>query len=311
MTTHPATGVDQGAPGVVSGLDVSTSDGAAVTVGAGLACDALGRELRLAEPVTAAVPPGPLHRVVIAADDGPAAVRVEPLTLRRPLPTSASVPLGEVHLRSRVASAYFGDEWDSAGRPLSEGLRSGVWRAGPPAPAAEPVPLAVLGWTGAALAFLDTWTARRERTGGAYWPGRLEIRPWPVFLAQVLQFQDQVAGAAAGSLLDAGFVDLPPAGYLTVDPDAPLHDQLDVRFGAGVDLRLCAARRDQLGRELSRMRDMRRISLVQGLDDPAARQQVDVLVPNGIVGTTLTGIEVRAWTDWVLFRRRCWRLDER
>ena len=131
-----------------------------------------------------------------------------------------------------------------------------------------------------------------------YWAGRTELRPWPVFLAQVLQFQCQLAdlgvtlpGPAAPPaawtqiLLNAGFVTVPPAGYLAVDPGSgiALRQQCQALLGNGVDLRFCAVRRDQIAHELERAQHMNRISLIQGLRNQADREQVDILVPDGVL----------------------------
>lgn len=276
---------------------------------------------------------------------------LRPLVLGRPLVTSTAVSLGPVHLRSRVASAWFAGE-DAAGGSLlsSAGLASNVWCLGAPALVGDCVPLAVLGWQAGSIAFLDQWTARRERMEPPprlYWAGRMEMRPWPAFLAQVLQFQCQLAGLpaappgggggtdpctdakslldqstaliqellgklddpevtqAAGELvgkvldvlnapapatvgrvlIDGGIVELPAAGYLPVDPNAtsPLRDQVQSLMGAGVDLRFCAVRRDQIAHELERAQHMQRISLLRGLDDPSRLEEVDILVPDGEV----------------------------
>jgi len=126
-------------------------------------------------------------------------VLLAPLVLRNPLPASSAVKLGDVHLRSRVASAYFADEWDDGGSLLSAaGLRSPAWCLGAPPLLGQLVPLAVLGWKATTITVLDMWTARRERMETPprrYWQGRMEMRPWPVFLAQVLQFQCQLRKA--------------------------------------------------------------------------------------------------------------------
>ncbi|MGH8931500.1 MAG: hypothetical protein ACRDZO_12955, partial [Egibacteraceae bacterium] len=275
-----------------------------------------------------------------------------PLSLRRPLVTSSAVTLSGTHLRSRVASAYFADEWDAGGSLLSAaGLRANVWCLGAPALLGEIVPVGVLAWTGGAIAFLDQWTARRERIETPprmYWAGRMELRPWPVFLAQVLQFQCQLAGiplappqeggggngdpcadakglldellgqlpdpeseahtelrqrverfkasvaeallasppsGVAKILIDGGVVELPPAGYLPVDLTSglTLREQVRHLMGAGVDLRFCAVRRDQIAHELERAQHMSRISLLKGLDDPSQLEKVDILVPDGEV----------------------------
>lgn len=146
---------------------------------------------------------------------------LHPLVLQRPLVTSTAVSLGPVHLRSRVASAYFADEDAAGGSLLSgPGLASGVWCLGAPALAADCVPLGVLGWQGGSIAFLDQWTARRERMEPPprrYWAGRMEMRPWPAFLAQVLQFQCQLAGLPAA----------PPGGGGEADPCADARSLLD------------------------------------------------------------------------------------
>jgi hypothetical protein len=143
---------------------------------------------------------------------------------------------------------------------------------------------------------LDEWTARRERIESpprAYWAGRMELRPWPVFLAQILQFQCQLADlgqpapASTRVLLDGGIVELPSAGYLPVDiaSGTALRTQLQGLLGDGVDLRLCAVRRDQIGHELERAQHMNRISLIRGLSNSVDRELVDILVPDGTLET--------------------------
>jgi len=308
-----------------------------------------------------------------------------PLVLHRALIGSSSVTLTDAHLRSSVASAYFADEWDAGASLLSAtGLSSNVWCRGAPPLVGDLVPLGVLGSKGGSVGFLDEWIARRERMQSSphlYWQGRMEMRPWPVFLAQVLQFQCQLAealtapapvdgddpcvdahallgestkvieglvrqlatigwnpddttdldgralargtlafdafkkkvdrvmgghlaGAAASGvlgtsfgasggfggaggpahvLIDRGIVELPAAGYLPIDLAArrSLRDQVERLLGAGVDLRFCAVRRDQIAHELERAQHMQRISLLRGLDDPNAIERVDILVPDG------------------------------
>jgi hypothetical protein len=84
-------------------------------------------------------------------------------------------------------------------------------------------------------------------------------------------------------LIDGGIVELPPAGYLPVNPG----DQLDIPeqvrrwMGPGVDLRFCVVDSDDVPRELVGAQHMDRISLLTGIDDPAAKPPVDVLVPDG------------------------------
>ena len=244
----------------------------------------------------------------VAATDRPYIVdgvtlSLRPLKLDHPLPTLAGVTRPDVHLRSQVASAFFADEWSRGGSLLSaSGLRALVWCAGATsASAGDCVPVGVLGWDGSAITFLDEWIARRERIETpprVYWAGRMELRPWPVFLAQVLQFQCQLAdlgvtlpgpGAPPAAwtqiLLKAGFVTVPSAGYLAVDPGSgiALRQQCQALLGDGVELRFCAVRRDQIAHELERAQHMNRISLIQGLRNQADREQVDILVPNGVL----------------------------
>jgi hypothetical protein len=123
-------------------------------------------------------------------------VRALPLVLRTPLATSTAVALDRTHLRSRVASAYFADERDRVASLISgAGLRSPVWCFGAEGASGQDVPLAVVARAGSSTVFLDAWTARRERIdtpARRYWQWRLAMRPWDVFLAQVLQFQCQL-----------------------------------------------------------------------------------------------------------------------
>jgi hypothetical protein len=220
-------------------------------------------------------------------------------------------------LRSRVASGWFarerGGTGDTASLLSGAGLRRTAWGRGALAPESLGVPLAVLGWSGSAVTLLDSWTVRRERLeppAASYWSGRLERRPWPVFLAQVLQFQSQLAdsgidplggpgspgaGTSAGAptaprSLPEVFVELPSAGYLPVTATSGLglRHELEGWFGSGVDLRVCAVGRDQVAGELDGAQHLDRISLVPK-GDPARREPVDVLVPDGSLETTPAG----------------------
>ncbi len=124
------------------------------------------------------------------------ALQARPLVLSSPLPTSTAVLLDTIHLRSRVASAYFADERAQPASLISQaGLASSVWCAGAQASAGGFVPLGVVARSGQTVRFLDLWTARRERGEThpvRYWRNRLAMRPLDVFLAQVLQFQCQL-----------------------------------------------------------------------------------------------------------------------
>lgn len=297
------------------------------------------------------------------------AVRAVPLTLSTALPRSTAVALTGVHLRSRVASAYFADDAGRVGSLISrDGLASGAWCLGASPLGGTDVPVAVVARSGDATLFLDAWTARRERMEAPprqYWAWRMAMRPWPVFLAQVLQFQCQLrslfqAGGPVGepdpcaevrgvardatvavaelmdyygkvserlatfrslaptaavaaelpvlkgglsglkilkdrldvavqvpaqlgrALIRGGIVELPPAGYLPVAPGSALTANQQVRqlLGEGVDLRFCVVRADCVPHALEEAQHMERISLLQGLDDPRSKPQVDVLVPD-------------------------------
>jgi hypothetical protein len=119
-----------------------------------------------------------------------------PLTLGQ-LVTSSSVLLTGTHLRSRVASAYYAAEAAAGGSLISAaGLATDTWCLGATAVTGDAIFLGVLARSGGCTLFLDEWTARRERIETSpqrYWAGRMAMRPWNVFLAQVLQFQCQLA----------------------------------------------------------------------------------------------------------------------
>ncbi len=293
-------------------------------------------------------------------------LRALPLTLTTPLPASTAVTLSQIHLRSRVASAYFADEALRIGDLISKaGLASAVWCAGAAAAGGSFVPLGVLARSGSATVFLDGWTARRERIDAQprrYWQWRMMMRPWDVFLAQILQFQCQLRDAfttapvdigddpcdqlrklvlEAGSvmqkleahykltteklagtaladdpdlkfaggnaqiqsvlgklvsakdtitllptsrvLIERGIVELPSAGYLPVVPGAAMtvNEQVRALMGEGVDLRFCVVRPDFVAHALEEAQHMQRISLLKGLDNTSALEEVDVLVPDG------------------------------
>jgi hypothetical protein len=253
------------------------------------------------------------------------------------LPVSGSVPFDDRHLRSRVASAFFAAEREAVASRISRtGLATPIWCAGAAPVGGDEVPLAVLDRAGDVTTLLDAWTARRELQESSprrYWQWRMAMRPWDVFLAQMLQFQcqlldlgdaasdadrralraaadalgrvtadpegkiaavrarlaralDTTPAAGTGSLLlDSGIVELPPAGYLPIDLARPVQDQLRAFFGPGVDLRFCVARPDHVPEVLQEAQHLDRISLTRGLDDPDRRETVDVLVPDGVIGT--------------------------
>jgi hypothetical protein len=145
----------------------------------GRVCDATG--------VTAADRPWRIEGILLG---------LVPLT-PGPLATSSSVPLTPTHLRSRVASAYFETERQAGGSLIcAAGLATGTWCLGATAVTGDAIFLGVLARTGGSTLFLDEWAARRERietSAQRYWAGGMAMRPWNVFLAQVLQFQCQLS----------------------------------------------------------------------------------------------------------------------
>ncbi|MGW3668126.1 hypothetical protein [Streptomyces sp. NPDC005141] len=226
-------------------------------------------------------------------------LRLRPLTLNSPLPSSAALLLEHKHLRSRVAAAYFADERAAASSPMSAALlASETWCRGGTGPVGNEVPLAVLARSGRTTVFADAWTARRElldTPARNYGDSRLSMRPRGVFTAQIAQFQCQLASLtyaglpsspAVRILADAGVVELPPAGYLPVDPAGDLCRQVASLLGPGVDLRFVPVPADQVPHEVEEVQHRDRISLLAGLDDPSAKPGVDVLVPDGRITTS-------------------------
>ena len=140
-------------------------------------------------------------------------LRARPLTLSTPLPAAAALALTGVHLRSRLASAWFADEALGLGEPISaDRLRAALWCGGAVGPGAGEVPLGILVREGTVSRFVDQWTARRERMETPpkhYWQWQLAMRPWAVFMAQVLQFQCQLRDSVSGVPAGGGGTDDP------------------------------------------------------------------------------------------------------
>jgi hypothetical protein len=136
-------------------------------------------------------------------------VRAVPLVLQTPLPHSKIVPIAtKKHLRSRVASAYFEDERHRIASMISKfGLAQEVWCLGADAASGACLPIGVIARAGATTVFLDPWIARRERMDSSprrYWQWRMMMRPWDVFLAQILQFQCQLRDLFGGDFTPEG-----------------------------------------------------------------------------------------------------------
>ncbi len=218
--------------GVVHGLGVRLV-GAKLEVAPGLAISPHGRLLLLTStlevPLAAQLPPGTkdgfwrveLHWAMGTSGsapvygslcndscaDGGATIqpwRDEGVELRLvvdSLPGLDGVPLAR--RRNWLASAYFERE-RAAGQPwvvpVGQGnpvnLWSHDWEDGTPLPGEAGVPLGLVqlitdGYD------LDVWAARRLVDGpaaGSAWRERLALRPWAIFLAQILQFEAEITG---------------------------------------------------------------------------------------------------------------------
>jgi hypothetical protein len=168
-------------------------------------------------------------------------LRAIPLQLVTPFPTSKVVPIGgNAYLRSKVAHSWFADEARKHPDSISRlGLLSDIWCLGSSYDSSCcEVPLAVIARAGTSTIFLDPWIVRRERMDAParrYWQWNMRMRPWDVFLAQILQFQCQLADALGGVTTPGG---------RDVDPCAPhfgaLREASD--FIASVKSGLAAAR---------------------------------------------------------------------
>jgi hypothetical protein len=122
-------------------------------------------------------------------------LRLRPLTLE--LPASTAVQLTSKHLINRVASGYFAAEPGLTPAALSAaGLASDLWCRPAGLYERDEVVIGLL-IRDAGKNRIDAWSARRERMdtqARGYWQGRMAMRPWNVFVAQILQFQCQLAG---------------------------------------------------------------------------------------------------------------------
>jgi hypothetical protein len=239
-----------GGAGVVEGMGV-TLDGDTLTIDPGLAVDDRGRPLRSRTPGTVSlqgrqVPPDGFWWVTAQraswqygqetvagalCDDPCGGGSVgRPFTaegVRFDVSSDVRAGLdarGWLEKRSWLARELFGDEQVTAGRWTAlDAAGSALYRQSwaPPAAAAGGGGLVRLGvvipQSSAGGHQLDLWTARRDRAGAPpvdYWQWRLGMRPWQVFVAQILQFQAMLA-----ERLD---LKNSPAGWMSV-----VLDQLD------------------------------------------------------------------------------------
>lgn len=259
-------------------------------------------------------------------------LRARPVNLVLP-PVAGSTDL---HLRSRLATAWFRRETATRGGLIPDGgtARSG-WCATADIGTAQEIPLALALLRNGAWVALDQWAVRRERMTPAplgFWQGRLGMRRHEVFLAEVLQFQCQLSdilagiipappaatppncadliaqldltdeqraaleklleGISSGSgpapgttgwLFEKGIVELPPAGFLPVDPSGTtsLRDQIAALLGPLPEFRMMAAPADVIPHAFEEARDMRRIPLVADLlQGGETRPQLEIFIPD-------------------------------
>ncbi|MFD0270383.1 hypothetical protein ACFVGY_28055 [Streptomyces sp. NPDC127106] len=285
-------------PGTVEGYEVTVQDGT-LRVGAGLAVNAEGRPLRSERLVTlplTGLKPGLdgfwwVEVAPATRDHGEAPVQGsycdDPCsgtgTTRHPY-TAEGVRIRLVEdtergldgqlpaaRRNFLASRVFGAERTAhSAWPYGTAAATLPRSWGPPAAApsrSAAVRLAVLlRVPGTADGFeVDVWTARRDRGAAPpyrYGQSRLGMRPWDVYIAQILQFQSQLAqvlaareaqgaSGASGAPGATGPREGPGAGSAAAGPGiGPLLEQLAL---LGDQQFLRTRTKDQLGREVARI----------------------------------------------------------
>ncbi|MER7756237.1 hypothetical protein [Kitasatospora sp. NPDC097643] len=383
-----------GGPGVVEGFQLSVDRGV-LQVGAGLAIDSAGRPLRSGRQVSLSLKKlkpenDTFWWVVVSPADwqyGEAAVQgllcEDPCTggttnrqftaegVRVALVPDTSPDLGAVQAARRrnwLASRLFAQEqrldtpWLDTPSVLPSDWEPPIVYGRPPVRLGVVIPIGndPTQWV------VDTWTARREVGAPPperWWQGQLGMRPWHVFVAQILQFQAQLAEwrgeladlaanaaaeeelartraelleivakaattrsqvalamkakveeaienvgkrieeARAGQqqqpapLVDRGFDELPPAGYLPVKADGGQHLLREVPrlLGVGEQLPLrlhfCECTRADVAEAVQQAQHRDRIKIDSMAD-------VDILIP-------VTGFGANdSWTGgWVAFAR--------
>ncbi len=140
--------------------------------------------------------------------DSAANLRVTGVILRaRPISLQPEAIPGatDLHLRSRIAAAYFARQKEERRTLLvNGGLGNGDWCGTAPFLPGSEIPLGIVMLRNKRWIVLDQWTVRRERMVSpphAYWQGRLGMRPMDAFLGEVLQFQCQLSDQISESPL--------------------------------------------------------------------------------------------------------------
>lgn len=106
-----------------------------------------------------------------------------------------------------------------------------------------------------------------------------------------------VGSPGRGLLTEAGFYELPPAGYLPLSEGcSEPADEVQKMFGPQVTLRFCACRPDYVAHAVEEAQHLDRIPLTASRPP---KPQVDVLVPDG----AWTGGKLTTPHNWVAFHR--------
>lgn len=308
-----AAGVGRGGgAGVDSGYELTlrVKEGDLV-VGPGTARAGSGRPLILSRPTTVPLPQSGETWVVTLVPDESRTAEVDQLIgdlcgdpcdgerATRPylaegvrvelVESVPAAPARPEQLRSTLASQYFDRESQRPGAhpgPPADLRAPAFWGVTGVPDTTDRVPIGLLFHSPTGEWGLDVWAARRDRMelpARRWWDEGLGLRPWPVFVAQVLQFQAHQAVTARGINLDeAGFVELPSAGYLAIANERGVEEQVAELFGAAVDPRICTASPAEIATALEQAQHLDRIPLTTA--DPKDRPRVDILVPDGVVG---------------------------
>ncbi len=215
---------------------------------------------------------------------------------------------------SAIVSAYFdrerrsGDPWltPASANAAIPSILGRPWQAPSPAaaPAAGAVPIGLLAWIDDTWV-VDVWSARRDRMTTppqTAWPFHLGLRPEPVFTAQLLQFQDQLADRPVDikPALTERFVELPPAGFLPVPAGlregVTVEDWLTAALGNALELRIVHCPPDAAVSAVGLAQHLDRIPLVRNAD-PAP--QVLILIPDVPADLPAVRTDVLGWVAFV------------
>ena len=221
-------------------------------------------------------------------------LRAIPLQLVTPFPTSKTIAIdSHIYLRSKVAHSWYADELLKHPNSISrDGLLSATWclGAGYDHGCCE-VPLAVVARGGSTTVFLDAWIVRRERMEAParrYWQWKMMMRPWDVFLAQILQFQCQLAELLSGVLTPGSRATDPCATERrTLGEAAALIEELKAgltSYRSAISRASVAAQPALMSLSLTRISDLReKIATVLKSAGTAAQPTDRILIRGGLI----------------------------